>query len=344
VTVCLVAATLMPSNQTTMASPDLVRTASTSVNLRFGSFNVQSVGVDRTEGERRPWKARRGTVIKQILSEEIDVLGVQEVNPSSYFAPRLVDGTNQFLDLRNGLNKAGGHYALTKTVAWNCVNPNTGYKCRYRNRAASGSERILYDTRKLSLLYSGSMAYRAQQSSKGGAYLAWAWLRSKDNGHKFLFTTTHLDPTHRNIRLAQWRELIARVNTMNRGYPVVAVGDFNMQKFDPMAAEMLPAMKKAGYGDVLNQEYAVNPPHGVRARTRINAWLSTLNHLNRDLTASGYSDRRDKLGNGIDYIFASNRLTVQDYKVVVDFNPSTLRINDTLPSDHNLIRSTITIP
>ena len=341
---CAVVAALLPGSTTsTEVSPSLTPASSSSADVRFGSFNIQSVGVDRTEGARRPWKQRRATVIKQVLRERVDVLGVQEANPSNYFARRLVGGSNQFLDLRNGLNKAGGHYRLANAYAWNCVNSTTHYKCRHRTRHASHSERILYDTRKVKVLYAGSMRYRAQVST-GTAYLAWAWMRSRANGHQFLFTTTHLDPRHRNVRFSQWRQMLAQIKKIDRGYPVVSVGDFNEQKYGSMTRTMLPAMKKAGFGDVLNQQYRVNPAHGVRPRTRINTWMSSLNHLNRDVRASGYADRRDKIGNAIDYIFASNRLAVRDYKVVVDYNPRTMRITGTLPSDHNLIRSTIAIP
>ena len=137
VAACAVVATLVPTTPAVSASPQLTPAGSSSVNLRFGSFNVQSVGRDKTSGNERPWKVRRSVVIRQILGESVDVLGVQEVNPSSAFAPRLVDGKNQFLDLRNGLNKAGGHFALANANAYNCVNPDTTYKCHVKSRGAS---------------------------------------------------------------------------------------------------------------------------------------------------------------------------------------------------------------
>ena len=116
----------------------------------MGSFNVRSVSLDRTAGEERPWEERRGAVIANILGENLDVLGVQEVNPSKAFAPRLVDGPNQFLDLRNGLNKAGGSFALTNRFAFNCKKASTQYHCKKKNRGASHAERILYNTQTVS--------------------------------------------------------------------------------------------------------------------------------------------------------------------------------------------------
>jgi endonuclease/exonuclease/phosphatase family metal-dependent hydrolase len=321
---------------TTLATPERA-------DVRVASFNIQSVSLDKTVGEQRPWRVRRSTVISQILAEHVDVIGVQEAQPSTYFASRLVDGRNQYLDLRNGLNKAGGHYALANRNAYDCVNPVTRYHCRYQDRNASGGERILYDTRKLTRLRANAMRYRAQ-SGRGGMYLAWAWFRVNATGHKFLFTTTHLEPSSRTVREAQWHQLIRKVNAIKGHHPVIAVGDFNIQKFDPMAGRLLPAMKRAGYGDVLNQHYAENPTRNVRAERRVNGWLNTYNHLTRDVRVFGYEDRHDKTGNGIDLIFASNSLPVKTYKVVCNFDPVRLRVRGTLPSDHNMIRATISLP
>jgi endonuclease/exonuclease/phosphatase family metal-dependent hydrolase len=313
-------------------------------NLRVASFNIQSVGLDQTRGLQRPWKQRRTRVISQILDERVDVLGIQEANPAKSFAHRLVDGPNQYLDLRNGLNRHGGHYAVTNVNAVNCLNPTTGYRCKPRNRAASFSERILYNTRAVTLLHRGAMRYRAQGAGRTRMYLTWAFFRSKANGRQFLFTSTHLDTAHREVRRAQWKQMITRINCIKRHRLVIAVGDFNTTKFDPLDREMLPAMKHAGYGDVLNQQYRVNPTRHVRARSQVNGWLSTFNFLTRDVRRFGATRAQGHTGNGIDYIFATNSLKVLQYKVVLDFNPRTFRVVGVLPSDHNMIRATIALP
>ena len=40
--------------------------------------------------------------------------------------------------------------------------------------------------------------------------------------------------------------MIAKIKQLKGRYPVVGVGDYNTQKFDTMAKEMLPAMKGRG--------------------------------------------------------------------------------------------------
>lgn len=315
-----------------------------SVDIGVASFNIQSVGLDRTSGMQRPWHKRRAKVVRQILNNDVDVIGVQEAAFSTSFAPRMVNGANQYLDLRNGLNAHGGHYALTTRAAVNCARAYVSYRCRPRDRNASGAERILYNTNTLSLVHRNAIRYSRQSARTPNMYLAWAVLRSRRTGDRFLFTTTHLDPSSRSVRRAQWRQMIHTIKRIRNGLPTVSVGDFNIEKFDRMARTMLPAMRRARLGDVLNQQYRVNPSRHVRAEKRVNGWLNTYNHLTRHVSRFGYEDRRDKTGNGIDHIFASNRLRVKQFKVVCSFNHRTLRVHGILPSDHNMIRATITLP
>lgn len=321
----------------------IVGATSGPVDVRVASFNVQSVGVDKTAGDRRPWKQRRATVMAQILGEGSDVVGLQEVNPSNTFRSRLVDGSNQMFDLRNGLNRRGGHYALNSDAAVDCLNPTTGYHCRYRNRGASHNERILYNTQTMTLMNRGFVKYSRQSVSDRNMGMAWVILRSKVNGHSMLFTSTHLDPPNRVVRVAQWKQMISNVKRLRGNLPVVSVGDFNTQKFDPIARTMLPAMKNAGVGDVLNQQYRVNPSRDVRAQVRVNGWVNSNNRQNRNVRGYSYPGDHNKTGNNIDYIFASNATVVKEFKMVIAFDPSSLQVTGTIPSDHNMLAATVVL-
>jgi len=317
--------------------------ASHSVDIRVASWNVLSVGLDKTRGLQLPWRQRRGKVMAEILGEHVDAIGLQEVNQSTTMARRLVAGSTQYLDLRNGLNRRGGHYALTNVNAVDCLNGMSGYRCRYRDRDASAQERILYNTNTLTMVSRDSMKYRRHTAGRAGSYLTWAVFRARATGKTFLFTSTHLEPTNLSVRRAQWQQMISRINQVKGSRPVVSVGDFNTTKYNPVAAQMLPAMRRAGYGDVLNQQYRVNPAPNVRATRRVNGWISSWNKMTRNVRLLGDPNRRTKTGNSLDYIFASNSLPVKEFKVVLDYNPQTLRVNGVLPSDHNLIRATITL-
>jgi endonuclease/exonuclease/phosphatase family metal-dependent hydrolase len=264
-------------------------------------------------------------VVQQVIGEDIDVLGTQEAFWST--GDSLPSGTDQFTDLRNGLNAAGEPFEVTNT-----------------DRSVGKGTRILYNTDTVTKLTSGEFKYVNQVSGKTDRYLAWATFEHKASGKKFFLADTHLSPDSSTVKKKEWQELVAKVKSLNTGsLPVVVSGDFNTSKFGDAAKDMLPAMKSAGFGDVMNQEYTINPPRSPRAEATTNQWINSFNDWRRDVSLYSYADRHDKVGNGIDWIFATNALRVKKWKVVIDFNASTLMINGTIPSDHNMISSVITL-
>ena len=303
-----------------------------------------TVNGDRTVGNRLPWAKRRATVAKQIWGERVDVIGVQEVFQGYGPRARLVSGATQFLDLRNALRGAGGNYVLTNEASYNCVNSKSSYKCVHRYRGASGGDKIYYNASTLSMISQGSYTYAHQNPATRATVqyaMAYATLRVRATGKRFLFVTTHLDPPNRTVRVQQWNELITKVNSLKRGLPVVVVGDFNTQKFDVITKTMLPKMRRAGYGGVLNQSYATNPVTAPRAESTINGWVNSNNRYDRDVRHYSYPNNHAKTGNSIDWIFATNSIPVKQFKMVSDFDPKTLRVRGTMPSDHNMLRATL---
>lgn len=311
------------------------------VGLRVGTFNIKNVVFDKHP--TRDWPRRRAVIIRQVLSHRVGLLGIQEANPARYLQMRFPDGPNQYIDLKRGLNKAGGHYRLANAYGYNCRNSKTWRHCVHQDRGASGSTRILYDARRFLLVRSGSVKFRRQTDDES-RYLAWAVLRSRSNGRSFLFASTHLTAGSTKVRKAQWRQVVRDVPRLAGHRPVVVTGDFNVQKYHPIARTMLPAMKAAGFGDVLNQQYRTNPSRNPRPRRLVDAWINSYNDGQTKVSRFGFAHQRHKIGNGIDWVFASNRLPVSSYKVVVDFDRRTLRIRGPLPSDHNLVTAGIQLP
>ena len=65
----------------------------------------------------------------------------------------------------------------------------------------------------------------------------------------------------------------------------------------------------------------------------LNRWTRHLNH---------YASTND-IGQSIDYLFATNRLVVKRWQMVVD-DAGDFSLDGTIPSDHNLIKATIRLP
>ena len=330
-----------------MDTKKLVSAATGPTPARVASFNVVGISLDEFSGNQTPWRLRRNTIVRQILHGNTDVIGVQEVNPSSIFRDRLVSraNVNQYFDLRNGLNHySRDTYALQTGAAANCVNATTTHRCVFRNRRASGSDRILYNTRTLRQLSFGYTRFSRTSAANRAAGVTWSRLQVRETGASFLFVTTHLDQRSRSVRLAQWRQLISVVNGVKGTLPVVATGDYNANKTDVLTRTMLPAMRQAGYGDVLGQEYDVNPSRGMRAETREQAWVNSVNRWSRHVRSYAFNEDRSKVGHMIDYIFASNDLRIPFFETVSSFDPGTLRVGGRMPSDHNMLRATVLIP
>ena len=319
--------------------------AASSADVRVGSFNVSGVHADSAaSGEHRVWKVRRPKVVAQILAQRLDVVGVQEANQSSTYKSRLTYGENQYLDLRGALNAKGGTYALTNTNAYDCVNARSTYKCVYKDQDASGSNRILYNTRTVTLVREGAITYADKAAGKSNRYLAWAVFRMKATGKQFFFTNTHLDPYSIPARTKQWDEMIAAIRDLKGYLPVVSVGDFNTSKFSDYAGTYISRMKSNGFGDVVNQVAGRNTLVTPRAESTYRAWVNSYNAYRRDIKPYAYEDARHKIGNGIDWIFASDAVRVKGWEVVMDVSPSTLRLRGVIPSDHNLVRATLVFP
>jgi len=341
----LLAAVLVVAGSTPGVTPraEAAATLDVPVDVRVGSFNVRGVQHDGTGG--LAWRHRRPAVVRDILGERVDVLGVQEVSNAPGYADRLEDGPNQMLDLVAGLTEAGGAYALTNTAAANCLRDWTTSRCDYVDRGASRTTRILYNTRTLSMLSQGTYEYRVQSTrDKDTRYLVWATFRVLATGHEFFFANTHLVNDSASQQKAQTAELIEQVRRLRGDLPVVVVGDFQRTKFRAPIGSTLKAMKSAGFGDVLDQRFETPWVPRHRAQKRVNAWINTMNRFQRDLRPYAYEDNRKKLGNNIDWVFASNHLAVPAWKVVARYDKKRLRLTGIIPSDHFMVRATITLP
>jgi len=314
-----------------------------SADVKVASFNLGGVSTDaQASGEHRTWRVRRPVVVSTILSSRPDVLGVQEANQSSIYKASLDYGVNQYLDLRGALAAKGGHYALTNTYAYNCANSASSANCVYTNRGASQDNRILYNTDTVTLVRQGSVKFTHQTAGKNTRYLAWAVVKLKASGQQLFFANTHLDPYTESVRRAEWDEVIANTKRLAGVLPVVSVGDYNTSKFSTYAATYLPKMKAAGYGDVLGQTYST-PLSQPRAAVLDRAWVNSFNNYRRDARSYSYEDAQKKIGNNIDWIFATNALPVKTWLTAAPINRTTFQLVGVIPSDHFLIQATLTL-
>ena len=283
------------------------------MKLDVGTYNVRNP--DSTWDERGP------AVAAGILGQKLQVLGVQEVYRG--------------WERRSLLNLVNARAKTVYGASVYGMTPGPYSDVGYDNR-------ILYDTRHLQLLKSGGKRYEYQVGDgEVDRWFAWATFKHRQSGWSLLFVTTHLTPNNDYADLRQWTELVDEINALRTAHRVpwvVVAGDFNTTKLEKPADVMLPAMRENGYGDVLGQTFDSYDVSGGRAKVKKDAHLRSFNGFRPD--TDDYSRDDDEIGNGVDWIFASNGLAVPYYRVVAHYDDDGHLI-EPIPSDHFLVRATL---
>ncbi len=311
-------------------------------DLRVATFNIRTIHLDSHDHPEQRWRRRAGRVASLLLgapttrnaaSAPPEVIAVQEANQS--YKRFDTPCTNQLVDLRNRLNAAGG----------------PRYEATSLSPGASVGTRILFDTTRLRLESAGSVRLAAPGTTH--PHLAWAVFQVREGGQRFFFGSVHLVPkeeAHSDaVRDAEWDQLLAHLvdPTLTQGLPVVLGGDFNAKRSSrshPSALTHLPRMAAAGVGDMLlgdrdpaNRELTTSD---ARAALTTNAACQSFNGFR--LLQRCESDP-SRIGQQIDYLFATNELAVKKWELVLDLDPLGNWLG-TIPSDHNEVRATVTLP
>lgn len=312
-------------------------------DIRVATFNIRTINQNSPDHPEQKWGRRADRVAallhgaattRNAASPPPDVIAVQEANQSyRRFSARC---TNQMIDLRNRLSaRAGRHYEATS------LSPS-----------ASVGTRILFDTTRLRLERSGAVLLAPARTTH--PHLAWAIFQVRDGGQRFFFANAHLVPNETAgsnlVRDAEWDRLLALIAdpALTQGLPVIVGGDFNSRRSgsdeNTSALTHLPRMSEAGVGDLLlgDLDPADRALHVDDARpgATANAHCTSFNGFR---VAQRCKDDTTRIGQHIDYLFASNDLPVRKWELVLDLDAEGNWLGR-IPSDHNLVRATISLP
>ncbi len=331
------------SSFTTTASA--TTTAAPASTLRVGSYNVKCANCYTALPNEGTWYERRDAVVKNILAQKLDVLGLQEAsqgwlkdsagNPISL---------SQFEDLTKRL---GSPYKLTNTNRNNCVKSSTPSNCTYRDQGASQGTKIVYNSATLSLVDQGSKLLARVGKTGGDRYVAWAVFEQKATGKRFFFADTHLEnkadadgsSTYFNLRVQQTKEILDVVKEFGRSLPTYVVGDFNSHKWTVPVNGPYDTMRAAGFVDPLGNAYrTTKTTPGATVEKRIRTNFSSYNGYARKAPSFSYIN-----GTYLDYIWVSPSIEVPEWETVVNVDSSGNFVG-VIPSDHNLVRATTTLP
>jgi endonuclease/exonuclease/phosphatase family metal-dependent hydrolase len=317
-----------------------------SKQLRLGTFNIKCFNCEANHPNERSWWDRRADVVRDVKSQRLDVLGVQEA--SQAWLPAREGGKgqdlSQFEDLRNRL---GGDWRLTNANRNNCVKAKTPTKCVAKNQGASKGTKILYDKGQVTLVKQGS---KLLPSPADDRFMAWAIFTQRSTGKKFFFATAHLEPdSNWNLHVSEAKAVAKEVAKRNPSHlPTFITGDMNAHKntLNPSGVKDNPVWDVFvdGYGYVEplgNRSGSTTATPGATVGKRINTPLSSFNDFKPEPTPN-YFGRRPN-GTYIDYIFTSKKVRVLEWENVAHLASDHSYVGKQA-SDHNLQRATVLLP
>lgn len=258
----------------------------------------------------RNWPKRRTAVAETIRSQDLDVAGLQEATPIT-----VSPGVRQFADVARLL---GPDWSLTDALP-----------------QETGEVRTVYNRARLDLIDNGHVEVAGSTRFGVMRYVTWAVFEQKSTGKRFIFVNTHFVPPktraaydHRTSAARQLVDMVESVNT--GGLPVVVVGDFNSGDYRTASNGVYRTITGAGYVDPLVESEALGS-----AEKRINADLKTVNSYARRPPRVAWTPM-------VDGIFVSP-MRVAEWETVAKLD-SNGRVIGTIPSDHNMIRTTVFLP
>jgi endonuclease/exonuclease/phosphatase family metal-dependent hydrolase len=291
-----------------------IRATTGPIVMRVGSFNIKQPDEDTAMCGSFSARAR------DIVASKVDVLGIQEAYQGS-----------DRVHLMEAIADAGGDdykYTLGEGAH--------GWENGWDNR-------IVYNSARVDLINSAHVPFKTQDGSGLPREFVWGTFELKTNRHRFLVYSTHLEPGgSASLKKAQWDQIRANAlrNQLVDGktLPVFIVGDFNTSKFREPADVMLPKMKGSGFGDVLGQTYKSYKVSGQRVKSTAYVFFNSFN----DCKLRPSRVDAGRVGNNIDWIFATNSLQIPEWRTWVRWSGSGLQTP--IASDHFLVTIKALLP
>lgn len=282
--------------------------------IKVATYNVCSIACD---AGGHPWEgAREAAVVANLAAQSPDIIALQEMDRSKLTA-FLAD-----------LNTASGRNYQTS-------DPPT--------KGGSGTTKLAYDA-DIFTMASADHGVLALSAGDSGTqkYAVWAILNDKRSGKRLFVVANHLvaGSAYQELRRTQAAEVVALVTAKNtKKLPVVIAGDFNSNRDSKPSNVVYDVLTTAGYRDPLgNPDKSWTISTKATAEHRVDLSYSTFNNFDAYARRSKYAN-----GSDIDYVWHSASIRVAMSQVVVDVDTRD-RFVGTIPSDHNLLVTTIHLP
>lgn len=276
-------------------------------HVRVGDYNIHENTT--SQGSVPPWKDRRDAVVASIKSGNAQVLAIVEAAQSidgTKCGPRMVD------DL---VNRLGGSWALADTE----IKP-----CGGRGWVRVG-DYVIYDSSAYRAVGASGHWLISSSSDSKRWWAAYQVLENRSTGARFLFVSTHLIVGNKlaldKERADETKRLLADVDGLNLGLPVVYAGDFNSH----------------------DQHQYDGPGVMMRNANNADAWYVSQHRVHAAYnSANDYQRKPPKFGVSIDHVYGSPGVGLQTWDLVMKLKNG--EFVGTIPSDHSMLVSDVSYP
>lgn len=275
--------------------------------ISFASYNIRNANSSQGDPVKneKPWSTRSAAVTQVIEQNYAEIWGFQEVWTNA-----------QVESLQASLRGAYDHTVSVKDA----------------NDTA-----IFYDNSKYRPIDTKSQGEFELKFYNKHKYCAWIGLERVIDNQKFYVYNCHLIPGDgsgpNKSRLDQLHEIVTHMKKTNtENYPVVLMGDFNLNNNDKPSegkydAKHVKYLEDNGFKDTYDM---------ANASVRKNDNCNTFNDFDSTYCKKNTSDR----GSQLDRIYLNPGglpLQVSSRKVVID------KYNNIWPSDHNAVQATLSL-
>ncbi|MDR3070442.1 MAG: fibronectin type III domain-containing protein, partial [Propionibacteriaceae bacterium] len=294
-------------SQWSNGTPAEARTLKEQISLKIASYNVRCFNCYKGGANEGTWYERRDAVAATVLKQKPDIIGFQEASQAwiKNDAGTKTINKAQFNDL---VDRLGPPYKLTNENRSNCVDATKSSSCKYKYQGASLGTKIVYNSDKLELVSEGSLLLSTSSTSDLDRYVAWAVMRERETGKRFLFADVHLETyttgntEKHNLRVKQTQEVVALLKQKNPdNLPVFIVGDLNSSKYTRPSNGPYDLFIGAGYVDPLGNCYkCTTKTVGATVEKRIRTNFDSHNQFKLQAPYYNYPN-----GSYLDYILTS---------------------------------------